>query len=206
MLVPGILLALIGVYRVGFPPAKGVESRLSELPAELLGLSGVNIPVEQAILDDLESDDILIRRYIRPDGVPVWVVLIYFVNTRRGGHDPELCYRSQGYRTEGLPGNTIQSETSGVHTEEFLARKAGRNERVATFWYAPGGRIVSDVGNYRRLLFLQGLRQNRTYGAFVRISTLETDQAGLAADWNARFVAEVARCLPALIRDHGNGF
>jgi len=204
LLAPGLLLCLIGLYRVASPPARGVESHLTALPSVLMGLSGVDVPVQQAILDDLGSDELLIRRYTRPDDVPVWVVVIYFVNTRLGGHDPQLCYRSQGFRTEDLPDAKIESTVGALKTENFSATRPGRRERVATFWYAPGGRIVPDVRSYRRMLFFQGLRQNRTYGAFVRVSTLETDQPGLAEEWNARFAAVVAGYLPQLIREQSD--
>jgi EpsI family protein len=200
VLAPAILFGLVGFYRVAFPPVPGVVSHLKDLPPVILGLKGEDVPVGQAIVDDLDSDELLIRRYWRPDGTPVWVVVIYFVNMRRGGHDPELCYRSQGYHTSDLPERTVTSAEGVVRAESFLARRPGRSERVLTFWYAPGGRIVSDVRSYRRLLFLQGLRQNRTYGAFVRISTLDGDRPDEAESWNERFVAEIARYLPQLIR------
>jgi EpsI family protein len=199
--VPGVLLCLLGAYRVGFPPARGAESHLHELPTVLLGLPATDVPADRAILDDLESSDLLIRDYRRPDGAPVWVVLIYFVNTRLGGHDPQLCYRSQGFHTRDLPDMRIPAGPPGLEAVSFLASKPGRVERVATFWYAPGGEILPDVSQYRGRLFLQGLRENRTYGVFVRISTLETDRPGEAEEWNARFAAEIARRLPGLIRE-----
>lgn len=200
-LLPGMLLCLLGTYRVAFPPAHGAQSHLAELPTTLLGLNGTDVPESRAILDDLESTDILIRDYRRPDGNPVWVVLIYFENTRLGGHDPQLCYRSQGFRTQDLPGMPIGGGPQGLTAESFLASKSGRAERVATFWYAPGGKVLPDVEQYRGRLFLEGLRQNRTYGVFVRISTIETDRPGEAEEWNARFAAEIVRRLPGLIRE-----
>jgi EpsI family protein len=200
-LAPGLVLCLLGAYRIGFPPARGAESHLGELPTVLLGLPGADVPENRAILDDLESSDILIRDYRRPDGSPVWVVLIYFENTRLGGHDPQLCYRSQGFQTRDLPVIHVSDGVGRLDAESFLATKPGRAERVVTFWYAPGGKILPDVSQYRGRLFLEGLRENRTYGVFVRISTLESDRPGEAEDWNTRFAAEIARRLPGLIRE-----
>ncbi len=156
ILLPGILLCLIGVYRVAEPPGAGAKSDLAALPREILGLSSVDIPVEQAIVDDLDPDDLLIRRYMRPDGIPVWVVLIYFVNTRLGGHNPQLCYRSQGYRTRDLPEERIESAIGPITAEAFLATRGMRSERVATVWYTSGEGAISDVSRYRRRLFYRG--------------------------------------------------
>ena len=201
LILPGILLLGVAGYRMAFPPTKGAESHLVDLPHEILGCPSEDLRTDQTIIDDLDSDDILIRRYRRPDGVPVWVVLIYFVNTRLGGHDPQLCYRSQGFRTETLPVLDIGMEHGRIAAEQFIAARPGRAERVATFWYAPGGRFVTDAGGYRNRLFLEGLRENRTYGVFARVSTLESGREGEAEDWNRRFVAELTRYLPKLIRE-----
>ncbi|MBD3161504.1 MAG: EpsI family protein [Candidatus Eisenbacteria bacterium] len=200
LFVPG-LLVLLACYRLLVPPAPGAASRLESLPMSLLDLPGEKVPLDQAVLDELDSDDLVIRRYLRPDGVPIWVVLVYFVNTRLGGHDPQLCYRSQGYRTRELSPLAMESALGDLTAERFEAGRPGRTERVATFWYTPGGRPVSDVRKYRFRLFLQGLRENRQYGVFVRVSTLEAGRPERAEEWNRAFVAELARQLPHLIAD-----
>ncbi|NWF91204.1 MAG: EpsI family protein [Ignavibacteriaceae bacterium] len=201
LVFPGLVLGLVGLYRVVVPPGRGAESNLSLLPLEIAGLRGVDVPLSEMVLDDLEHDDLLVRRYLRPDGVPVWIVLIYFVNRRLGGHDPQLCYRSQGYRTSELPPLDLESLQRGIQASQFLASKGSRAERVATLWYRPVGAAGEDVRRYRWGLFTQGLRQNRLYGIFMRVSTLETDSPGEAEQWNRRFVAEILRHLPGLIRD-----
>jgi EpsI family protein len=199
LLFPGLLLCLVGTYRVLDPPGEGATSRLEELPTVLLGCKGEELPVADAVLDDLGSDDILVRRYGRPDGLPIWVVLIYFVNSRLGGHDPQLCYVSQGYRVEEMPALQTESALGPLEAERFVARRPGRAERVATFWYTPGKRLVSDVRRYRNSLFLQGLRENRSYGVFVRVSTVENGLLVEGDAWNERFAAELASILPTLI-------
>lgn len=201
LLAPGIVLALIGAYRLAAPPGAGARSDLAGLPIELVGLTGVDVPTEQAILDDLDPDDLLIRRYTRPDGVPIWVVMIYFVNTRLGGHDPQLCYRSQGYRTRDLPEQKVESAVGPITAESFIATRGMRSERVATLWYTSGEGAISDVRRYRQRLFFQGLRENRLYGIFVRVSTLESERPGEAEAWNARFLAAIVESLPRLVHE-----
>jgi EpsI family protein len=201
LFAPGIVLILLGAYRIAAPPGAGAETDLASLPRELLGLQGVDVSTEQAILDDLDPDDLLIRRYTRPDGVPIWVVMIYFVNTRLGGHDPQLCYRSQGYRTKNLPEQQIESAIGPITAESFIATRGMRSERVATVWYTSGEGTISDVRRYRRQLFFQGLRENRLYGIFVRVSTLESERPGEAEAWNARFLAVIVENLPRLVHE-----
>jgi EpsI family protein len=198
---PALILCLLGAYRLGFPLQEGAQSRLRDLPYELLGLHGQDVPIDEMILDDLNPDELVIRRYRRPDGVPLWVVLVYFVNTRLGGHDPQLCYVSQGYRIEALPQIRLEGEQGEVTANAFVATRRNRLERVATFWHTAAGHSIANVRRYRNHLFFQGVRENRLYGVFVRISTLETGRRGEAAQWNERFVAEVARRLPDLLHE-----
>ena len=143
----------------------------------------------------------MIRRYRRPDGSPVWVVLVYFVNTRLGGHDPQLCYISQGYRIEELPRLRLETEWGEVTANAFLAKRRSRVERVATFWHTAAGHSIAEVRRYRNQLFLQGVRENRLYGVFARVSSLETGRPGEGEEWNKRFVAELARRLPDLLHE-----
>ncbi len=203
LLLPGLLLCLLGAYQFAYPPMEGADCRLDDLPLVLAGLSGEDLPLEQAVLDDLDPDGLLIRRYRRPDGLPIWVVMIYFVNTRLGGHNPELCYLSQGYRTQERSQVELESSLGRFNAESFLAERPGRRERVATFWYTAGGRALGDVRRYRKQLFIQGLRENRSYGIFIRVSTVESSTKGEAEDWIRRFAAEVADHLPQLLREEG---
>jgi EpsI family protein len=201
LLLPGLLLCMVGIYRIAVPPKTGADCDLSRLPLEILGMRGIDVPLGQAILDDLDPDDLLIRRYTRPDGLPVWIVLIYFVNSRLGGHDPQLCYRSQGYRTESMPPLETNSRLGPIRAESFMALRGARAERVATLWYTSAEGAVADVKLYRRRLFFQGLRENRLYGIFVRVSTIESDRPGEAEEWNERVLAEVVGYLPRLVRE-----
>lgn len=196
---PALLFVLLGAYQTGFPRGHGPVSHLHDLPLDLLGLQGQDVPISQAILDDLESDDLLVRRYRRADGQPIWLVAIYFLNARRGGHDPELCYMSQGFRIKDLPDLHVQHGDRGFVAQQFLAERPGRTERVAIFWYTQGYGEMKGVDRYRRELFWQGLWHNVSYGVFVRVSTLESPD-GQAEEWNRRFAAEVAAQLPHLIR------
>jgi EpsI family protein len=196
-----LLLCLVGSYRVLVTPGEGARSELAALPMELLDCQGEDIAVEEAVVDDLGSDDLLVRRYDRPDGVPVWVVLIYFVNSRLGGHDPKICYISQGFRIHDLPPLEIRSAGGTWEAERFRAQRQERSELVTTYWYTPGKRLLSDVRRYRTELLLQGLRENRSYGLFIRVSTLDNESATAAERWNERFVIELANHLPSLIHE-----
>lgn len=173
------LLALVAGYVIAFPPLELKGTRLDTCPMELAGMPGTKLTLEQAVLDDLDPDDYLIRQYTRPDGVPVWLVIVYFQNARLGAHDPQICYRSQGYKVQESPVGSVDTAAGPLPYRSFVAVKGSRREVVRCLWFTAGG-ALADVKGWRDRMFFQGLRNNRSFGAFVRISTMDTGDRGTA--------------------------
>jgi EpsI family protein len=201
LLLPGT------IYVLAQPPKAVAESRLTELPRTLLGMPSVDVPASQMVLEDLRPTEILLRSYRRPDGEPLWLVVIFFQNARWGAHDPRLCYLSQGYRLEEAPQPVRIAVPGGppLEAERFRVRKGEDRRSVLVWWYVPEMGATGDQETYRRLLMLQGLRERASYGAFVRVSTTLRGPEGEAEALAERFAAEVATWLPRLIRKGGSG-
>jgi EpsI family protein len=189
-------LAALAAYVLLFPPRKIAGTQLASCPMTLAGLPGTQLGLEQTVLDNLDPDDYLVRRYDRPDGLPVWLVIVYFQNARLGAHDPELCYRSQGYRLQGLPPGNIDTAIGPVPYLHFRAEKGPRRERVLYFWYTAGGRALAELKGWRDRMFFQGLKNNRSFGAFVRISTLEGEDPPGADRALVKVLEDLAPKLP----------
>jgi EpsI family protein len=196
------LVALLAGYVLVFPPWKAQGTRLDTCPMELGGMPGTKLTLEQTVLDDLDPDGYLVRRYERPDGIPIWLVIVYFQNARLGAHDPQVCYRSQGFQVQALPDGTVATAIGPVPYRGFLAVKGSRRELVRCLWYTGGG-VLADVKGWRDRMFFQGLRSNRSFGAFVRISTLETGDPGTAEQLVTKFTRDLAPHLPELFPADG---
>ena len=185
----GILVLLAG-YVFAFRPVKLAGTRLDTCPMELAGMPGAKLTLAQAVLDDLDPDDYLIREYTRPDGAPAWLVIVYFQNARLGAHDPQICYRSQGYEVQELPAGSVATEIGPFPYRKFMAVKGSKRELVQCFWFTAGGPLA-DVKGWRDRMFFQGLRNNRSFGAFVRISTMDTGDMAAAE----RAITDITRAL-----------
>lgn len=196
------LLALLAGYVLAFPPWKLSGTRLATCPMEIAGMPGTPLGLDKAVLDDLDPDDYLLRRYDRPDGVPLWLVIVYFQNARLGAHDPQVCYRSQGFQVETLPDGTIASAIGPLPYRSFAASKGSRRELVRCLWYTAGG-ALPDVKGWRDRMFFQGLRDNRSFGAFIRISTLEAGDPGQAERLMTEFTKDLAPHLPGFFSAGG---
>ncbi len=190
------ILALLAGYVVAFPSRKIAVSRLSSCPMVLAGLTGTSMSLKQTVLDDLDPDDYLVRRYDRPDGTPIWLVIVYFQNARMGAHDPETCYRSAGYRVDRTPAGALSTDLGPVPYLAFRADKGSRHELVRCFWYTAGHQTLSEVGGWRDRMFYQGLKSNRSFGAFIRVSTIEGVDPGRSEAAMNDFMRDLAPHLP----------
>lgn len=196
-----VLLGGLAAYVLLIPPQTSGGASLDVLPLELSGLPGEDLDIEQVVLDDLNPDAILSRRYARPDGLPVWLVIIYFENARLGAHDPELCYRSQGFQVSEAPTDGIPTELGPIPVVSFDAVRGARREMVRYFWYTAGRQTMAEVKAFRDEMFFQGLKLNRSFGAFVRVSTLAGEDPDLSEDVLREYIRDLAPYLPQMFPD-----
>jgi EpsI family protein len=190
------LLGLLALYVRLLPPHKVGAAYLDLCPRQIAGLPGRDLALDQTVLDDLNADATLSRLYKRANGLPLWLVIVYFENARLGLHDPYLCYRSQGFAVEDLPGRKIETDLGEVPVQTFRAARGDRHERVYYFWYSSGRTTLANVKTFRDRMFFDGLKRNRSFGAFIRVSTLEdgdTDASDAALE---TFIQKLAPLLP----------
>lgn len=170
---------------------------LKACPATFGEWNGTELSFEDAVLDELKADDLLIRRYER-DGHPMWLLLVYHQNRRYGAHDPELCYEAQGYTLMDRSRARLADGGAGIEVNRFVADRP-RDKRLVYHWWTTDGLSTADVGAFRRRLAVEGMLENRSWGAFVRVETLVEDDGLEAAEARVQdFGARVARELPVL--------
>lgn len=194
------LLGLTAVYVVLHPPADPALSHgaLRACPATFGSWSGTELSFADAVEEELDADDILIRRYER-DGDVVWLCIVYHQNKRYGAHDPLTCYRSQGYTIERESrARVADGSDEGIPVNRFVASRR-RDRRLVYYWWATDGLNTNDAGAFRRRMAITGALENANWGAFVRVEALargDDDAAGWAQLDD--FASEVAASLPAV--------
>lgn len=171
---------------------------LQAVPATFGPWSGTEYSFEDAVVEELKAEDILIRRYER-DGQTVWLCIVYHQNKRYGAHDPQLCYDSQGFTIESEGHANVDDGTrDGVDVNTFVAERK-QQKRVIWYWWSTQGLSTSDVRAFRSRMAVTGALDNRSWGAFVRVETVASD--GDLAAARARvgeFSERVARGLPGV--------
>jgi EpsI family protein len=193
-----VMLAVTAVYVWMHPPLNLAAGRnvLRTIPQRFDRWNGTELSFEDAVVEELQSDDLLIRRYER-DRDLVWLCIVYHQNRRYGAHDPRVCYESQGYIVEHESSARVDDGSrDGQLVDRFVADRP-HQRRLVYYWWLTQGFATSDRGAFRDRMALLGALDNRSWGAFVRVET--PIQPGHDADAERRlqdFASEVARDLP----------
>lgn len=195
-----LLLAATAVSVLLTPPVDLAEGAgiLRGVPHAFGPWQGTDSSFEQAVIDELRADDLLIRRYV--DGErSVWLCLVYHQNRRYGSHDPLLCYTSQGYAiTHRARARVDDGSPEGLEVNTCLARSRD-DTRVVWYWWTTEGLSTGDVGAFRSRMAMLGALENRSWGTFVRVESVLREDGVEGAHARAReFAGRVARELPAV--------
>jgi EpsI family protein len=195
-----VLLGATAAYVLLHPPpdlAVG-HGALTFCPAVFGGWNGTDLSFEDAVLEELKADDVLVRRYVRGDEV-AWLTIVYHRNRRYGAHDPRVCYESQGYLVQprGLR-QVADGSPAGLQVNVFRADRA-HERRLVYYWWTTRGLVTADVSALRQRMALAGALDNRSWGAFVRIE-IRQGNGGERVTTAALddLTARVARALPGV--------
>ena len=199
LLVTLALLVATAWYVVAHPPANLAigKGALTACPTQFGPWNGTELSFENAVVENLDADDLLVRRYARGEDV-VWLCVVYHQRRRYGAHDPRLCYESQGYVLD--PERRIRlAETTGpaLEVNRFVAEKP-RDRRVVYYWWTTRGLSTADAGAFRNRMALSGALEDVSWGAFVRVEAQVRDDEGAADRMAVDFARRVAGALPAV--------
>lgn len=199
-LLTALMLGATALYAWLHPPVNLAAGRgvLAHIPAAFGEWSGTELSFEDAVIEDLQPDDLLIRRYSR-GAEPVWLCVVYHQNRRYGAHDARICYESQGYDVTPESNARIEDGTAaGLLVNRFVANQPKRR-RLVYYWWTTQGLSTADAQSFRQRMALTGALDNRSWGAFVRVETPMPEGGEAAAEGRLReFSADVASSLPAV--------
>lgn len=192
------LMALTALYVVANPPENLALGRgiLRQVPESFGPWIGTDLSFEDAVVEELKADDILIRRY-ENEGQKVWLCVVYHQNRRYGAHDAQVCYESQGFvvTREGRA-RVADGSQLGLPANTFMAERQKRR-RVVWYWWSTEGLSTSDAGAFRQRMAVLGALENRSWGAFIRVeSVVEGGDEAAARARVADFATRVSREMP----------
>lgn len=198
-----VLLAVTaGVVNLVTPRSLG-SANLGACAMQIGDWVGEDQPVETFVLEELSPSDMLVRTYTGSSTMDrIWLVIAYFENARWGAHDPEVCYRSQGWQIENLPSRAVSRlDGAPVQTNVFRVFRREEERLVLYWWYIDEQRAMADHRDFLNSMALQGILRGSNYGSFVRVSTPVWPDRQAALDRLDRFANDIMAQLPRLISD-----
>ena len=198
--IAAALLAATAGYQLLNPPVNLAVARgvLRAVPQTFGPWKGTELDFGEAVTEELQADDVLIRRY--EDGArSVWLCLVFHQNRRYGAHDPHLCYDSQGF-VVSPEGRAVVDDGSprGLEVNTFVAERKGVR-RAVWYWWSTRGLTTGDAGSFRSRMAMLGALDNRSWGAFVRVESVARDGDMAAATARvSEFASRISRSLPSV--------
>lgn len=201
-----LLLGGTALYVALHPPENLAAGRgvLAHVPVTFGDWNGTELSFADAVVEELEADDLLIRRYTRGDE-RVWLCIVYHQNRRYGAHDPRVCYESQGWLVDPeTVARVDDGRTGGLEVNRFRVDRP-REQRLVYYWWSTEDLSTRDRDAFRGRMALRGALDNRSWGAFVRVETPIGRDGRAAAEARLQaFAARVAQGLPAVFAAAGS--
>ncbi len=176
LVLPALLLARWTFATTSFRDAEVVLS----LPDAIGPWTKVeDSELDEEVLEAIEPDDYLMRRYEAPGRPPVWVfVSIYArgVGQGKAAHDPEICYPAQGWEIMASQGVTIPVNDSESLEAKQLETHNGVLEEQVLYWFQPADRWQRSYTAEQLTQVIDAVRGRPQY-AFVRLSVSGGEEA-----------------------------
>jgi len=161
----------------------------------------------QSALSDAELESLKVSDYLLANYTQGWrdtfvnVYVAYYADQRAGQaiHSPQACIPGGGWGIEEFSKKTIELASAGgrsLQVNRAVIRK-GRIEQLVYYWFEQRGRNLTNEYAVKWYILRDGLLENRTDGALVRVITpiRETDSGD---DADRRLGAFVEAIYPKL--------
>ena len=171
VLLTGTALLLHARNRAEVIPAR---PPLATFPRTLATWNSIDVPLSQNVLDTLGPGDFLLRDYQdSTNGSNVDMFIAYFPSQRSGDaiHSPKNCLPGAGWSP--VRADRILVQVPGhapFPANRYLIAKAEQRQLVL-YWYWAHDRAVASEYAAKFYLVADSIRQHRTDGSLIRITT-----------------------------------
>jgi EpsI family protein len=146
---------------------------LDKLPLTIGEWQGKSFPVQERILQILETEYILDRDYVNGDGRHIYLSIVYYPDNKIGFHNPESCNTGAGSKIIQKDVLSIGNQKPNTEQDGFkanrliLQRTAG--DKVILYFFVSGNYMTHDYLKFRLYMMRQQMGFRRPSGAQVQI-------------------------------------
>jgi EpsI family protein len=201
-----LILFILLVITAGFVFIDGSLSKsvrtinLEKLPLTLGGWQGKSFPVQERILQILETEYILDRDYVNGDGRHMFLSIVYYPDNKIGFHNPESCNTGVGAKIiqrDVLPigGQEPNTQLDGFKANRLiLQRTAG--DKVILYFFVSGNYITHDYLKFRLHMMKQQMGFRRPSGAQIQVHSVIGPDMETTISIMEDFINNLAHVLP----------
>jgi len=147
---------------------------------------GTDLKLDADVVEMLNPDQIVFRRYQNPTGGSVDLYGAFYgaQGAGRTMHSPLNCYPGTGWEIVGKSKvylNGLGDDKNRLEARKLILRK-GLNKRLLYYWYYAGGKTASNQYMNKALTLYGALIHGRTDGGLITVSTIQ-DDAGLNQEY-----------------------
>jgi exosortase D (VPLPA-CTERM-specific) len=181
--VPGSLYISVGLLLIASVLAISLESRVKQeperaqftaFPSVIGEWEGRKELLGADVLEILKADDYIVADY-RKNNELVNFYVAYYASQEAGSaaHSPKSCIPGGGWRINSLETVDVDGvEMAGqpLSVNRLVIRK-GDYGQLVYYWFQQRNRIITNEYLVKWYLFIDALKDNRTDGAMVRLTT-----------------------------------
>jgi len=165
---------------------------------------GYHVPLPQRILDILGTTDYLSRQYVGAGREPIYFVVIFSKDNRKGTHPPDLCLEGGGQEIIAKKDVVVRGVAGRRGPIDPPCRElivqSRRNLQCFTYTYKCGDTYTRSFWWQQWVIFANGLLNRNAAGALIWVSTPATEGLNAARERSRAFlrvaVSHLDRNLP----------
>ena len=171
-----LLIALVGsLVLVNRDKPDLVRKDFDVFPIEISEWSGRKERLGNDVMEILKADDYIIADYRNDVNEVVNLYIAYYDSQEAGSaaHSPKSCIPGGGWRIKTLETVNIDDvEMTGQPLSvNRLFIKKGDHGQLVYYWFQQRNRVLTNEYLVKWYLFIDALKENRTDGAMVRLTT-----------------------------------
>lgn len=197
-----IICSIIGLNVVGERERVIPERKeFKNFPTSFAGWRGQESSLDQITLDVLDLDDYVLSEFINSNygNAPVNLYIAYYnyQQGRKTSHTPKSCLPGGGWEIKDIREELIDIQGASKLLVNKVVIQKGEYRQLVYYWFKQRDRIIANEYATKWYLFWDGLTQNRTDGALVRLTAIMQPDEEFS-DTEARLLGFVADLVPLL--------
>ena len=170
-----LLIAMMFAISLGArPKLDQVRADFDSFPSSIGEWKGRRETLETEILEILKADDYIVTNYQSENEV-VNLFVAYYESQEAGSaaHSPKSCIPGGGWRINSLDTVAVDDVVMAGQplSVNRLVIKKGEYGQLVYYWFQQRGRVITNEYLVKWYLFIDALKDNRTDGAMVRVTT-----------------------------------